>query len=482
MARKILQEWLPLGMPAMAVVLDMVFLGLAGGMLLVHGWNTPFLVRWMLVGALVLLALVIHRLTRPSSLVVLLTSGFFFSCFVKAWFDYGSRPVLVTLVLGAVLLAVHAPRLKGWLRVAAVNGALVLALLALAEGWSGGGTSAQQKGYSTWRITESGARVALSSHSIRNLDLGKAAQPGVVIREQMQQDGQTDYDVTYTIDDDGLRRTPDTGGPQAAPVLLFGGSYMFGEGVNDADTLGAVLARSSGRRVDVINHAYIGYGPHQMLSILENGLDNRELKGRKPLAGVYLAIRDHIRRTVGLAPWDSVGPRYYLDGDGHAYRAGNFDDGFEGRLLVMAKKSALFSRLVSPAMAASSRSEALFTGVVATAAKLFHQRYGVPLRVVYWGTSGDAATGRQVQALRAQGLEVMLVEQWLPGIAEHPLSYVYAHDWHPTPLAQCLLGVGIAQWLGVLDTAAVPDCDHLTGAEHGKQKNPFPHGSIRING
>lgn len=98
-------------------------------------------------------------------------------------------------------------------------------------------------------------------------DLGFQPRPGVHTSRKLVTDtGEVIYDVVYTIDEDGFRAMPEAVG-KSPQVNLFGGSFAFGEGLNDDETLAHFLLESL--RVGVKSYAVHGYGMHQALAILQ---------------------------------------------------------------------------------------------------------------------------------------------------------------------------------------------------------------------
>ena len=88
--------------------------------------------------------------------------------------------------------------------------------------------------------------------------------------------GRTIYDVIYSFDERGNRASSQPPDPQAHPQVIFlGGSFMFGEGLNDQDTLPSQFSMVAGRRV--VNAGMHGYGSHQAYRLLDDPLtyDNR---------------------------------------------------------------------------------------------------------------------------------------------------------------------------------------------------------------
>jgi hypothetical protein len=133
------------------------------------------------------------------------------------------------------------------------------------------------------------------------------------------------YDVVYTISENGFRLTPTSNDKSHQCVLFFGGSFTFGEGLNDNETLPNYLGEAQNNNFRVINFGFHGYGPHQMLSAIENGIVDKVTAGCIGVNVIYSAIPDHIPRASGYSPWDRHGPKYEVH-NGNLIRKGNFDD------------------------------------------------------------------------------------------------------------------------------------------------------------
>lgn len=81
------------------------------------------------------------------------------------------------------------------------------------------------------------------------------------------------YQVSYSTNEHGLRTT--MGGDREdgyfGCILVYGGSFTYGEGLNDEQALPWRIDILTGRRHQVFNFGLHGYGPHQMLASLESG-------------------------------------------------------------------------------------------------------------------------------------------------------------------------------------------------------------------
>jgi hypothetical protein len=82
------------------------------------------------------------------------------------------------------------------------------------------------------------------------------------------------YDVVYTISLDRHRVIPSnrivsSHEPSLTPrINFFGGSYMFGEGLNDNETLPYFFSKYTSS-YKLINHGFHGYGAHNALFVLD---------------------------------------------------------------------------------------------------------------------------------------------------------------------------------------------------------------------
>lgn len=136
------------------------------------------------------------------------------------------------------------------------------------------------------------------------------------------------YDVIYNINDSGNRLTPNKSATRIDTnnaILFVGGSYTFGEGLNDDETLSYFLQESSGR--SAINAGLHGYGAHQALRILEDDeLYRKRTKGKLVKAVIYRSLPGHINRTAGYSPWDDYGPCYEIAFSGNIEYRGSFEE------------------------------------------------------------------------------------------------------------------------------------------------------------
>jgi hypothetical protein len=164
---------------------------------------------------------------------------------------------------------------------------------------------------------------------------GYRPTPGVHSSRELTLDGEIIYDVTYTIGDDGYRMSR-TGEPFIANV--YGGSFTFGEGLNDNETLVHYLWADHGFSAKSVG--IHGYGLQQALYSIEHGLTTYEG------FNILLTVPWHALRSACKPAYASGTPRYEVDGN-YARLAGVCS--VEGLFSRIARHSNIF-KLVQKAL------------------------------------------------------------------------------------------------------------------------------------
>jgi hypothetical protein len=258
------------------------------------------------------------------------------------------------------------------------------------------------------------------------------------------------YDVTYTIDDNGLRISPPwkTDG-SASSVLFFGCSFTFGEGLQDDETLPYQVGYQSGGEYRILNFAFHGYGPQQMLSMIEHGRVQRIVE-KTPRYAFYVAIPDHVSRVSGRVSYDIGTPRYVLDSNGNLQQAGHFIEVAPGRpwrisdLTQRFRRSSIYRRFSTPESDYSDTDLLTFLAVVVRSKQLLTIQYpGLQFHIILWPNwdKGEIPLYEKVRAgLASTGIPLYLVEDILPDYKTDPQRYMLGPaDRHPNALANRVL-------------------------------------------
>jgi len=281
-------------------------------------------------------------------------------------------------------------------------------------------------------------------HTVPHPDLGYVALPGRAVRARRTLDGRVLYDRVYTIDEGGWRVTP---GARPGPrFLFFGCSNTFGIGLDDADTLPARFAAALAEPADVRNRSLHGWGPHQMVRLLETG----RIDGDGPaVRAFYQSLPQHAVRAAGRAPWDPAGPRYVPDPGADLVRhVGPFHGPIVSLLTRVAGRIAPIRRLRERWMHESPPDDAereLHARLVLRAAALAAERLGAGFTVLHWD-DGSEADERFLARLEEAGGDVVRVSAILP--RERWPELGIPGDGHPTAEATEALGRALAERYG----------------------------------
>lgn len=249
------------------------------------------------------------------------------------------------------------------------------------------------------------------------------------------------FDATYRSDSNGLRRTPASHAEDARNAAFFGCSVTFGWGVQDEESMPYVFAAESGGRFRAFNFGLNGYGPHQMLRVLETGALDSLVPGGPDLV-VYQALPAHAYRAAGKSYyllWDTDGPRYVRGSDGVPRHAGPFMP--RGRALAFKalRRSHIFKRAFPHLQRMTEDDVALFMAVLRQARAISETRYNARFIVIYWPNKAQRYSDEIARQLAAGGFECYSVDDILPDRASAGERYVIRGDEHPSPLAHRLI-------------------------------------------
>jgi hypothetical protein len=256
------------------------------------------------------------------------------------------------------------------------------------------------------------------------------------------------FNAVYTIDSDGLRMSPPYHVHEGlGSILFFGGSFTYGTGVNDRETMPYQVGIKTRGRYRIYNFGFRGYGPHQMLSALEHGLVERIVKAR-PRYAIYQALPGHIGRAAGLGFWDVHGPRYILNKEGKIVNKGHFDK----RLTSLLIKSHIFRKILVRNLGRiqyEKKHVDLFIEIVLASKKMIEALYpGCEFHLIFWDDNLHKSTEEVLTRLREKQIGV------------HPVSHIFnsqgasirpsdlrisKHDAHPTPLAHEIIADYVAR-------------------------------------
>jgi hypothetical protein len=260
--------------------------------------------------------------------------------------------------------------------------------------------------------------------------LGYAPLPSRILRaRKLDAGGHTIFDVVYTTDKNGLRRT--VSDPTGPTIAFFFDSLTFGEGVQDSDTLPQQFADLTGRRFHVLNLGAPAYGPQILLRTLETGFRDALLKPDPVLFVVQTAVW-HAERAACRPNTTWPTPRYVVEAGRAVYR-GTCVSGIEERVLAALDNSRLYTRLIRPLLVDRQGDIELYLAIFREAAALAEKKYGARLVILYLRSVGQFAgtdynDDRIMAELRESGAIVVDATLTQAGAADLEIS----GDGHPT--------------------------------------------------
>lgn len=130
------------------------------------------------------------------------------------------------------------------------------------------------------------------------------------------------FDVIYTFDN-GQRKIPYNNNSSTNSIFFLGCSHVFGDGLNDNQTLPYYFSEYTSHKFNVENLAFSGYGTHQALKIVEE-IILKQKKITENSSVIYSFIPSHIERAAGFTSWDIKTPCYEIENDSLTFK-GSFE-------------------------------------------------------------------------------------------------------------------------------------------------------------
>ncbi|MBL4593810.1 MAG: hypothetical protein JKX68_08355 [Flavobacteriales bacterium] len=130
------------------------------------------------------------------------------------------------------------------------------------------------------------------------------------------------YEANYSFLN-GKRLVPNNNDTSTIHLSFLGGSHIFGDGLNDNQTLPYFVNKFSNKKYNISNYGFSGYGTHQALKIIENNILNQ--KNLSQSCVIYSFIPTHFRRAAGHTIWDSNGPLYEFENNQLLFK-GSFNE------------------------------------------------------------------------------------------------------------------------------------------------------------
>jgi hypothetical protein len=273
--------------------------------------------------------------------------------------------------------------------------------------------------------------------------LGYKAVPFSTVETKKSMLSQVLYEATYHMDEFGWRNEGMFNATDKA-WLFLGDSFTFGEGLLDDQTIHSSFSKVAQGQYSAYQLAAPGYGPHQLLRMLET--DTPSLYAGSYHTIVYQALPDHLFRFKGIYRWDSYGPKYRIQNDRPIYD-GHFHSKWGSSTLNVLR---VFSKLAfdSDTMISSverswlkNRPQTIqdYGAMVGAIEKLATEKYEARFVVLLWDKptlpelqDWAELSDKAYQELKRRGIAVIKVSEIL---GDDLTPYVISQDGHPNAAA-----------------------------------------------
>jgi len=305
--------------------------------------------------------------------------------------------------------------------------------------------------------------------TIRYPSIGYGPRSNAEIEAKKHRRGKDIYDVVYTINKHGLRHS---GGVEINdPVLFFGGSFTYGEGVNDSETMPYIFTQSSKGKYQGYNFGFHGYGPQQMLGALEGEVEKEIIADKKPKYVVFQTILDHIKRaatTADVQSWSryETSPKYYLDENDEVQYFGTVQEYINSlpkrayskkeQYILDIKKNAksyfidhiyaenrIIAKIEGNKATLNNRDADLYLNIIAKARDIVKERYEAEFKVILWDVRHDDGKLKLEDdnqfldyvktGLSERNIDYSLISDIMPNYDRRP--YSIPKDGHPSVIA-----------------------------------------------
>lgn len=266
------------------------------------------------------------------------------------------------------------------------------------------------------------------------------------LAKKKERNGETIYDVTYNFDSLFRRVVPSQPDREHEKfIIFFGGSQTFGEGLNDSETIPALVQKKASS-YRVYNYAYSGYGPHQMLRKLETDTLKNEVTESHGIA-FFQYFSFHVPRVLGTKSYvawaGGAAPHYRSTSENEIEYAGSFSTGrfFKTYFYRLLGKSAIatYFNVDLPARLTDKHYD-LVCNVMNKSRDVFITQYPTSRFVVILGMTNSSTDTFMKKCLERNNIEFIDTRM----LYKEGNDLTFPHDGHFTPKATRIIAQQIA--------------------------------------
>jgi hypothetical protein len=262
--------------------------------------------------------------------------------------------------------------------------------------------------------------------------------------------GRLIYDAIYTINDALLRKVDS--GVSGKGTAFVGDSFIFGDGLQDGETLPQQFADLEGRKAPVYNLGFSAYSPAQALAEMRAGLYDTQLKNSRVI--VEFVAPWQAERVTCKSPFVLDAPRF-LKVDGNVVQKGRCPSS-------PLNYFSIYRYLQSFVPVVTDNDIDIFTAVTQAVVRLAREKYKVPVVIYYlrvpkyFNRLHDWNDDKVLNSLRAVGAEILEYD-----IPPDP-KYRIRGDGHPTRFENALCARKLIDFL----RKKYPDIETAATSQH----------------
>ncbi len=282
--------------------------------------------------------------------------------------------------------------------------------------------------------------------------LGYTANPGEYIAKRcvVSCEERVVYDAKYSVNPQGHRRTPQADSSHLT-AIFFGGSFTFGSGVNDDETLPYYFAQKN-PSYGVLNLGLGGYGPQHMLRQLESADFSRHT-GQNIELMVFHTSPELADRSYCIPTFSAGTPKYRFR-NGEVSLSGKCWGrvGIVPRILDRSTAYKTIRSRILPGIIGFDEKIDLYLQIINKASKMAKEKYGCRFVVAYlraqdgyfhWSEYSNDKILRFFSDNDIEYIDVTLASD--VGALSDELKII--GDGHPSPLAHKRRAEAITEYL-----------------------------------
>ena len=294
--------------------------------------------------------------------------------------------------------------------------------------------------------------------SLIDANLGVVSPPDTVVTHTRKAGDKVLFNTKYTYGSNGFRITPDSDSSTNANkyALFYGCSFTFGWGLDDKETLAYYFSKDNSE-YNSYNFGENGYGPQQMLALLETPTVQNTIKEKDGFA-IYTYIDDHVLRvipgTASLTRLEGKTPYYHLKKEKFT-RKGFYSDRYDPKSIVfrIINNSNLFKYFNIGSPFKLKREHYTYTAKIIKAAadeytrKFKNDNFYVLIYPIPFFYGSNEVFVEELKKLNLKVLDYSLL------IDMKSDKYSIIDDWHPRALANEVISKKLTEDISKMSTS-----------------------------